>query len=75
MRVRSVLLVSAALFAANTYAQEFRGRIQGAVLDSSQSAVAGASVSIRNADTGVVATRMTNDTGHYLFASSAESVG
>jgi len=48
-------------------AQEYRARIQGTVTDPSQAAVAGASVTLRNVDTGVESTRQTDAAGHYLF--------
>ena len=61
------LLLSSCLIAMACFGQEFRGRIQGTVTDTSQAAVVGANVMIRNTGTGVVATRQTNETGHYLF--------
>ncbi len=67
MRLKGVLFLSAALLAANAFAQEFRGRIQGTVTDTSQASIAGANVTIVNAGTGVVTNRQTNETGHYLF--------
>jgi hypothetical protein len=63
----SLLLLLAALLAGSSVAQEFRGRIQGTVTDTSQAAVSGASVTITNTRTGVATKRQTNDTGHYLF--------
>lgn len=48
-------------------AQEYRGRIQGAVTDSSKAVVAGATVTLGNTNTGVVVTRHTDATGRYLF--------
>jgi hypothetical protein len=60
-----VLLV--ALIATALNAQEFRGRIQGSVLDATGSAVAGAAVTLLNTDTGVTASRLANETGHYTF--------
>src|SRR5262249_50089913 len=57
----------AALFACNSNAQEYRGRIQGTVTDSSRAAVAGATVTLNNTQTGVPSTRQTNESGHYLF--------
>jgi hypothetical protein len=67
VRLKGVLFLSAALLAANAFAQEFRGRIQGTVTDTSQASIAGANVTIVNAGTGVVTNRQTNETGHYLF--------
>ena len=63
----SAVLLLPALLAVSSFAQEFRGRIQGIVIDTSQAAVVGATVTIVNAGTGVAANRQTNDTGHYLF--------
>ena len=57
----------AAVLAAGLYAQEYRGRIQGNVVDSSQAVVAGATVTLLNVKTGVPAVRQTNESGHYLF--------
>ncbi|HEY9503708.1 MAG TPA: carboxypeptidase-like regulatory domain-containing protein, partial [Pyrinomonadaceae bacterium] len=57
----------AALLAASSLAQEFRGRIQGTVTDTSQAAMSGAAVTILNTRTGVSTKRQTNETGHYLF--------
>ena len=48
-------------------AQEYRGRIQGTVSDPSKAVVAGATVTLRNGNTGVATTRSTDATGHYLF--------
>lgn len=48
-------------------AQEFRGRIQGSVVDSTQGAVVGATVTLLNTQTGVSGTRQTNETGRYIF--------
>jgi hypothetical protein len=55
------------LIAASSLAQEFRGRIQGTVTDTSQAAISGAAVTIVNTRTGVATKRQTNETGHYLF--------
>src|SRR5689334_18323495 len=55
------------LLASVVNAQEFRGRIQGNVLDSSSGAVVGATVILLNTQTGVSATRQTNETGHFIF--------
>jgi len=66
-RITFALPLLAVLFAAGAYAQEFRGRIQGTVVDSSQGAVVGATVTLVNVNTGVSSTRKTNEAGHYLF--------
>jgi hypothetical protein len=64
---RIFLFLSATVLAAGLFGQEFRGRIQGTVVDTSQAAIVGATVRILNAGTGVVTTRLTNEAGHYLF--------
>src|SRR6202790_930017 len=46
-------------------AQTFRGTILGTVTDSSGASVPGASVTIRNIDTGLVRTVVTSDDGSY----------
>lgn len=48
-------------------AQEYRGRVQGVITDSTQAVVVGASVTLSNVNTGVSATRTTDVTGRYLF--------
>ena len=48
-------------------AQEYRGRIQGSVTDSTQAVIAGATVTLTNTQTGVTSTRQTNENGRYLF--------
>src|SRR3954447_22735475 len=64
---RFAILFLAALFSAICLGQEFRGRIQGTVFDSTHSAIAGANVTILNTGTGVSTKRQTNEAGHYLF--------
>jgi hypothetical protein len=56
-----------AVMAAGLHAQEYRGRIQGTVLDSSNAAIVGATITLQNVNTGISITRQTNETGHYLF--------
>ncbi len=48
-------------------AQEFRGRIQGSVVDASGGAVPNATVTLLNTETGVTATRQANEVGQYIF--------
>ena len=48
-------------------AQEYRGRVQGTVSDSSEALVVAAAVALRNTKTGVSTIRTTDTTGHYLF--------
>ncbi len=67
MRRRLTLLPLAAVLAAGLFSQEYRGRIQGAVTDTSQAAVVGAAVTLLNVKTGVATTQETNEAGRYLF--------
>jgi hypothetical protein len=60
-------LLRVLVFSAVLLAQEYRGRIQGTVTDSSQAVVVGASVTLSNTNTGVSVNRVTDATGHYLF--------
>ncbi|MEX2261762.1 MAG: TonB-dependent receptor [Bryobacteraceae bacterium] len=48
-------------------AQDYRAKLQGIVTDSSDAAVVGSKVTIRNNGTGVTATRETGANGGYLF--------
>jgi Carboxypeptidase regulatory-like domain len=48
-------------------AQDYRGKVQGAITDENGAAVPGANVVLRNVATGVEVTRQTNDDGHYIF--------
>ena len=67
LRIKVVLLFLAVLLATALKAQEFRGRIQGTVVDSSGGVLVGANVTLINKDTGVSANRKTNETGHFIF--------
>jgi hypothetical protein len=62
-----VCLALAAFFCAAGLAQENRGRVQGLVTDPTRAAVASAKVALRNVNTGIEASRLTDSTGHYLF--------
>ena len=59
----------AALFVLTTAidAQDYRARVQGIVTDSSDAAVPGATVTLRNNGTGITATRTSGPNGAYLF--------
>jgi hypothetical protein len=48
---------------------QYSSNIQGVVSDPAGAAVNGASVQLRNVDTGVTATITTTDTGNYRFSS------
>jgi len=65
----SLLILAAlvGLLASAGLAQEFRGRIQGIVTDSSQAVIPGASVTLANVNTQVKTVRQTNEAGIYRF--------
>ncbi len=68
MKVKQCCLpLVAMLIAGGAWAQEYRGRIQGFVSDSSSGAIVGAQVTLENVKTGVKTQRPTNETGRYLF--------
>jgi len=48
-------------------AQDYRGRLQGAVTDASQGALPGVTVTLKNDATGVAVDRITDPQGRYLF--------
>ena len=48
-------------------AQEFRATLQGTITDPSQAGVPDASVTLRNADTGIERQEKTDSAGHYIF--------
>ena len=48
-------------------AQDYRARVQGTVTDSSEAAVAGAKVTLRNINTGIEVVKESAANGHYLF--------
>ena len=66
MRTLKVVAVAFLLAAAIT-AQDYRARVQGIVTDSSDAAVPGAKVTLRNNGTGISATRTSGPNGAYLF--------
>src|SRR5512143_2427551 len=55
------------LLAGAALSQEYRGRIQDTVMDSSRAAVPGATVTLLNIKTNISATKMTSEVGRYLF--------
>src|ERR1051326_316616 len=63
LKTIAVLFVLAAAAAAQAY----RARVQGIVTDSSDAAVAGATVTLHNNGTNISATRTSGPTGAYLF--------
>jgi hypothetical protein len=60
-------VIAAFLCAPAAFAQEFRGKIQGLVTDSTEAAIAGATVTLANVNTGVKTIRQTNEIGRYIF--------
>jgi hypothetical protein len=48
-------------------AQDYRARVQGKVLDSSQSVLPGVTVTLKNDATGVTVTRVSDAEGRYIF--------
>jgi hypothetical protein len=60
-------LLSLALVAGALFAQDYRAKLQGIITDSSDAAVSGAKVVIRNINTGITASRDTGANGGYLF--------
>ena len=66
---RSVLsaLVAILVMSAPALAQDYRGKVQGVVTDSSGAALAGVNVTLKNVGTGVDVTRQTNSEGRYIF--------
>ena len=65
---QSVLIVAMLLaMVAGATAQEFRATVKGQVLDSSQAALPGATVTVHNQQTNEVATAVTNNDGNYTI--------
>jgi hypothetical protein len=55
------------LAAVSVGAQDYRARVQGSVLDSSQAVLPGVTITLRNEATNVAVTRVTDGTGIYVF--------
>ena len=55
------------LFAPGTAAQDYRGRVQGSILDSTQAGLPGTTVTMVNDATGVAVTFVADKDGHYVF--------
>jgi hypothetical protein len=62
-----VCLFVLTLLAAVMPAQDYRGRIQGTVRDTTDAVIAGATVTLRNINTGISVIHRTNETGIYIF--------
>jgi hypothetical protein len=61
------IILSVLLLTASAIGQDYRARLQGLVTDSSMAAVPGATVVLTNSNTGVSATRTTDQYGKYFF--------
>ncbi len=57
--------IGVAMFACAMFAQETRSSIRGKVLDTQGASIAGATITVRNTDTGVTTNLKSNDTGYY----------
>src|SRR5258708_327678 len=55
------------LFITSSFAQDYRGRVEGIVTDQTRSVIAGSTVTLRNVNTGIKIIHKTSDTGLYLF--------
>ena len=62
-----MLLTLGMLLTTPSNAQELRAKVQGIVTDASGAVLVGASVTLRNVNTGVEMNRLANETGRYLF--------
>src|SRR5437762_11464023 len=65
----AAMLSSLVLISGNAFAQTGSGQVGGIVQDATKALVPGVSVTLTNADTGVVNTTITNETGAYNFVS------
>lgn len=65
-RVITTLFLLAFVAAIST-AQEYRGRVQGTVKDTTDAVIPGANVTLRNINTGITTVRTTSGSGHYIF--------
>ncbi len=63
----AVLAALLVLLSSTVLGQEYRGRIQGNVVDSSKAAIVGATVTLLNIKTNKSVVHLTNQTGRYLF--------
>jgi hypothetical protein len=63
----SLVGVTIFAFAGIVAAQDYRARVQGIVTDTSQAVVPGATVMLRNENTGVEIARESSENGHFLF--------
>src|SRR4029453_5245188 len=69
MRVLALIAMVAGLglAAAPVHAQDYRARVQGRIVDTSQAALPGVMVKLTNTATGVTVDRVSDGEGRYLF--------
>lgn len=67
MRVWLFVLIAAAIAVPELCAQDYRAKVQGVVTDASQAAIAGAKVTLVNAETGVETVKLSSSSGQYIF--------
>ncbi len=63
----AIAAVLVALASTGASAQDYRARVQGSIVDSSQAALPGATVELINEATGTKAFKVTDNEGRYLF--------
>jgi protocatechuate 3,4-dioxygenase beta subunit len=68
-RARFCAALSSLVLLSSLAQAQYSGNVQGFVLDPSGAAVAGASVTLHNIDTGVENVGKTSDSGNYRFSS------
>lgn len=61
------LVVALSLLSSPLAGQEYRSRIQGSIIDTSNAAIVDARVTLLNTQTGVSTVQKTNEAGRYLF--------
>jgi len=64
---KAQLLLLLFCFCLTTFAQSYRGRVQGVVTDPSKAVISGATVTLLNVATGVQVVRQSSGTGLFLF--------
>jgi len=68
MNIQKSAVFGLLLFSAvPAFPQEYRGRVQGAITDMSSAVVPGATLVLHNVETGVEATRASNEVGRFIF--------
>ncbi|HTM51082.1 MAG TPA: TonB-dependent receptor [Bryobacteraceae bacterium] len=65
--MKSIYTAAMALVALSAWGQEFRATLQGSISDPTQAGVPGASVMLKNLDTGIQRDSTADSSGHYVF--------